>query len=72
MLPAIVLAAEAMVVVWFTVFITMMVSMYLDSRSLPLPRLDIAGRTFLGSAKLAFAVGMLALAGLTIFELPVS
>lgn len=71
MLPAIVLAAEGLVVVWFTVFITMMVSMYLDSKSLPRPRLDVAARTLLGSAKLAFAAGMAALVGLTIFELPI-
>lgn len=71
MLPAIVLAAEGLVVLWFGVFITMIVSMYLDSRSLPLPRLDVAGRMLLGSAKLAFAAGMTALAALTYFELPV-
>jgi hypothetical protein len=72
MLPAIVLVAEGLVVLWFTVFIGMMVSMYLDSRSmpLPLPRLDVAGRTLIGSAKLAFAVGMTALAALTYYEIP--
>ncbi|CTQ69946.1 hypothetical protein [Roseibium alexandrii] len=70
MLPAIVLVAEGLVVLWFTVFIGMMVSMYLDSRSMPLPRLDVAGRTLIGSAKLAFAVGMTALAALTYYEIP--
>jgi hypothetical protein len=35
MLPAIVLVAEGLVVLWFAVFIGMMVSMYLDSRSMP-------------------------------------
>ncbi|OJJ13136.1 MULTISPECIES: hypothetical protein [unclassified Roseibium] len=71
MLPAIVLVAEGLVVLWFAVFIGMMVSMYLDSRSMPLPRLDLAGRTLIGSAKLAFAVGMTALAALTYYEIPV-
>ncbi|MGS4885359.1 hypothetical protein [Roseibium sp. MB-4] len=71
MLPAIVLVAEGLVVLWFAVFIGMMVSMYLDSRSMPLPRLDVAGRTLIGSAKLAFAVGMTALAALTYYEIPV-
>ncbi len=70
MLPAIVLVAEGLVVLWFTVFIGMMVSMYLDSRSMPLPRLDVAGRTLIGNAKLAFAVGMTALAALTYYEIP--
>ncbi|MBO9420642.1 MULTISPECIES: hypothetical protein [Stappiaceae] len=70
MLPAIVLVAEGLVVLWFVVFIGMMVSMYLDSRSMPLPRLDVAGRTLIGSAKLAFAVGMTALAALTYYEIP--
>ncbi|WP_133948456.1 hypothetical protein [Roseibium sp.] len=70
MLPAIVLVAEGLVVLWFAVFIGMMVSMYLDSRSMPLPRLDVAGRTLIGSAKLAFAVGMTALAALTYYEIP--
>lgn len=70
MLPVIVLVAEGLVVLWFTVFIGMMVSMYLDSRSMPLPRLDVAGRTLIGSAKLAFAVGMTALAALTYYEIP--
>ncbi|MBO9423731.1 hypothetical protein J7444_03320 [Labrenzia sp. R4_1] len=70
MLPAIVLVAEGLVVFWFVVFIGMMVSMYLDSRSMPLPRLDVAGRTLIGSAKLAFAVGMTALAALTYYEIP--
>lgn len=71
MLPAIVLVAEGLVVLWFAVFIGMMGSMYLDSRSMPLPRLDLAGRTLIGSAKLAFAVGMTALAALTYYEIPV-
>ncbi|XYK82351.1 MAG: hypothetical protein ROO70_09110 [Labrenzia sp.] len=70
MLPAIVLVAEGLVVLWFAVFIGMMVSMYLDSRSMPLPRLDVTGRTLIGSAKLAFAVGMTALAALTYYEIP--
>ncbi len=70
MLPAIVLVAEGLVVLWFAVFVGMMVSMYLDSRSMPLPRLDVAGRTLIGSAKLAFAVGMTALAALTYYEIP--
>ncbi|MFN3131300.1 hypothetical protein [Roseibium sp.] len=70
MLPAIVLVAEGLVVLWFAVFIGMMVSMYLDSRSMPMPRLDLAGRTLIGSAKLAFAVGMTALAALTYYEIP--
>jgi hypothetical protein len=34
------------------------------------PRLDVAGRTLIGSAKLAFAVGMTALAALTYYEIP--
>ncbi|WP_305989135.1 hypothetical protein [Roseibium sp. MMSF_3544] len=71
MLVAIVLVAEALVVVWFTVFTLMLVSMYLDSRQLPMPKLDTAGRTLIGSAKLAFFTGMVALAVLTVFEMPV-
>ena len=70
MLIAIVLVAEALVVVWFGVFCLMLLSMYLDSRNMPLPRLDVAGRTLVGSAKLAFIVGMLALAILTALEIP--
>lgn len=70
MLTAIVLVAEALVVVWFAVFSIMVTSMYLDSRKLPLPKLDVAGRTLLGSAKLAFVTGMAALAVLTVLEIP--
>jgi hypothetical protein len=70
MLVAIVLVAEALVVVWFTVFCSMLMSMYLDSRKMPLPRLDVAGRTLIGSAKIAFITGMLALVVLTVMEIP--
>jgi hypothetical protein len=71
MLVAVVLVAEALVVVWFTVFSLMLLSMYLDSRQIPFPKLDVAGRTLIGSAKLAFATGMVALVALTVFEMPV-
>ncbi|MCX2723880.1 hypothetical protein [Roseibium salinum] len=70
MLTAVVLVAEALVVVWFAGFSIMVTSMYLDSRKLPLPKLDVAGRTLLGSAKLAFVTGMAALAVLTVLEIP--
>ncbi|WP_269583648.1 hypothetical protein [Roseibium sp. Sym1] len=69
MLVTIVLVAEALVAVWFTVFSLMLLSMYLDSRTMPLPKLDLAGRTLIGSAKLAFVTGMVALAAMTIFEI---
>lgn len=70
MLVGIVLIAEALVAVWFTVFSIMLMSMYLDSRNMPLPKLDVAGRTLIGSAKLAFVTGMIALVVLTVAELP--
>ncbi|WFE89014.1 hypothetical protein K1718_23085 [Roseibium porphyridii] len=70
MLIAIVLVAEVLVVVWFAVFSLMLLSMYLDSRDLPMPRLDTAGRSLIGSAKAAFITGMLALAILTVIEIP--
>ncbi|MES0880223.1 hypothetical protein [Roseibium sp. SCP14] len=70
MLVGVVLVAEALVAVWFTVFSIMLMSMYLDSRKMPLPKLDVAGRTLIGSAKLAFVTGMLALVVLTVAELP--
>lgn len=69
MLVTIVLVAEAFVAVWFIVFSLMLLSMYLDSRNMPRPRLDAAGRTLIGSAKLAFITGMVALAALTVFEI---
>lgn len=69
MLVTIVLVAEALVAVWFTVFSLMLLSMYLDSRGMPLPRLDVAGRTLIGSAKLAFVTGMVALAVMTVLEI---
>jgi hypothetical protein len=43
--------------------------MYLDSRGMPLPKLDVAGRTLIGSAKLAFITGIVALAAMTVFEI---
>ena len=70
MLVGVVLVAEALVAVWFTVFSIMLMSMYLDSRKLPMPKLDVAGRTLIGSAKLAFATGIVALAVLTVMETP--
>jgi len=69
MLVAIVLVAEALVAVWFIVFSLMLLSMYLDSRDMPRPKLDLAGRTLIGSAKLAFMTGMVALAVMTVFEI---
>ncbi|MEE4010974.1 hypothetical protein V1T76_02865 [Roseibium sp. FZY0029] len=69
MLVTIVLVAEALVFVWFTVFSLMLLSMYLDSRAMPLPKLDVAGRTLIGSAKLAFITGIVALAVMTALEI---
>ena len=69
MLVAVVLAAEALVAVWFTVFSLMLMSMYLDSRGMQLPKLDIAGRPLIGSAKLAFVTGTIALAIMTVLEI---
>ncbi len=69
MLSIVVLVAEALVVVWFAVFCCMMMSMYLDSRGMPLPKLDIAGRTLVGSARIAFMTGMTALVALTVAEI---
>jgi len=71
MLVAIVLVAEILVVAWFATFSLMLLSMYLDSRQMPVPKLDIAGRTLIGSAKLAFVTGIVALGALTVFEMPV-
>ncbi|WP_422039996.1 hypothetical protein [Roseibium sp.] len=71
MLVAIVLVAEILVVVWFAIFSLMLLSMYLDSRQMPVPKIDVAGRTLIGSAKLAFVTGLVALGALTVFELPV-
>ena len=71
MLVAIVLVAELLVVAWFVVFSLMLLSMYLDSRQMPVPKLDVAGRTLIGSAKLAFVTGIAALGILTVFEMPV-
>lgn len=69
MLVTTVLVAEALVAVWFIVFSLMLLSMYLDSRGMAIPRLDIAGRTLISSAKLAFVSGMVALAVMTILEI---
>ncbi|WP_421981583.1 hypothetical protein [Roseibium sp.] len=71
MLVAIVLVAEILVVAWFAIFSLMLLSMYLDSRQMPVPKIDVAGRTLIGSAKLAFVTGLVALGALTVFELPV-
>lgn len=71
MLVAIVLVAEILVVAWFAIFSLMLLSMYLDSRQMPVPKLDTAGLTLIGSAKLAFVAGLVALGALTVFELPV-
>nr|WP_319385998.1 hypothetical protein [uncultured Roseibium sp.] len=71
MLVAIVLVAEILVVVWFAIFSLMLLSMYLDSRQMPVPKIDVAGRTLIGSAKLAFVTGLVALGALTVFEMPV-
>ncbi|TYC62326.1 hypothetical protein FMN50_04800 [Rhodobacterales bacterium] len=70
MLVTAVLVAEVQVAGWFLVFSLMMLSMYLESRNLPQPKLDIAGRTLIGSTRFAFITGMLALAILTVLEIP--
>jgi len=69
MLVTIVLVAEALAAVWFSVFSLMLLSMYLDSRGMAQPKLDVAGRTLIGSAKLAFVTGMAALAVMTVLEI---
>lgn len=70
MLVTTVLVAEVLVAGWFLVFSLMMLSMYLDSRSLPRPKLDVAGSTLIGNAKFAFITGIVSLAVLTVFEIP--
>lgn len=70
MLVTTVLFAEVLVAGWFLVFSLMLLSMYLDSRNLPKPNLDIAGSTLLGSAKFAFITGLVSLAVLTVMEIP--
>ena len=69
MLPIIVLFAEALVVIWFAVFGSVVLSMYLDSRNMPSPKMDMVGRSLIGNAKLAFVVGMSALGVLTALEI---
>ncbi|MTI43367.1 hypothetical protein JM93_02133 [Roseibium hamelinense] len=68
MLEIIVIGAEALVVIWFAVFMTMIMSMYLDSRGMKQPVLTGAGRLLVLNAKFAFIVGMVALAALTVWE----
>ncbi|WP_428642097.1 hypothetical protein [Roseibium sp.] len=71
MLSTAVVVAEVLVAVWFIVFSIMLTSMYLDSRAMKQPNMDIAGRTLIGSARLAFATGLSALAVLTVLEITV-
>lgn len=68
MIQIVVLTAEIACALWFLAFCTMLNSMYLDSRQLPLPRLDKAGRLLLTNARAAFTVGLIALAGLAVWE----
>ncbi|NBN79023.1 hypothetical protein GWI72_12160 [Microvirga tunisiensis] len=68
MLEAVVLAAELLTLGWFLVFSGMLLSMYLDSRGMELPRLDGIGRSLILNARLAFAAGGLALLVLALVE----
>jgi len=63
-----VLGAEVLVVLWFAGFTTMITSMYLDSRKMEQPVLSGAGRLLVTHARIAFTVGMIALAALTVWE----
>jgi len=68
MIQTIVVVAEIACALWFLTFFTMLNSMYLDSRHLPLPRFDKAGRLLLTNARAAFTVGMIGLGGLAVWE----
>ncbi|NBN64491.1 hypothetical protein [Pannonibacter tanglangensis] len=68
MLEAVVLAAELLTLGWFLVFSGMLLSMYLDSRGMELPRLDGIGRSLILNARLAFTAGGLALLVLALVE----
>ncbi|MTI00636.1 hypothetical protein [Roseibium sp. RKSG952] len=69
MLETIVLVAEVLVFIWFSVFSIMLLSMYLDSRNMPKPVLSGAGRVLVSNARVAFGVGLVALTVLTIWEI---
>ena len=69
MLPAIVIIAEILVVVWFTLFLTMITSTYRDGLSYGKAKTDRASRAFLSQVKYAVLLGMSAVFVLTAVEL---
>lgn len=69
MLEMIVLTAEGLVVLWFVTFLTVMTNMYLEGRTMPLPKLEGAGLVLVQNAKIAFITGLTAVVLLTAWEI---
>ncbi len=54
----VILIAEAAAVMWFAAFCGLLVEQYRSSSGAPTSRPDAVGRTFVGNARLAHAVGL--------------
>ncbi|MDJ0943817.1 MAG: hypothetical protein QNJ30_10145 [Kiloniellales bacterium] len=62
-------AAEAATLLWFAAFLTLAHRLWLESRSLPRPRLDGGGRRLLFATRVGFAVGLTTLTVAVLSEL---
>ena len=51
-------AAEAATILWFAAFLVLSHRLWIESRSLPRPRLDGGSRRLLLATRLGFAVGL--------------
>lgn len=65
MIQAIVLGAEVLCALWFVLFFMMLTSMHREAGHMAPPFMDRFGRTLVTSARIAFALGMLVLFGLS-------
>ncbi len=62
-------AAEAATLLWFAAFLTLSHRLWVESRALPPPRLDGAGRSLLRATRVGFAVGLATLTTAVLVEL---
>lgn len=66
MLPYVVLAAEALVVVAFAVYTLMLVDLDAHARANPAPKRDATSEALVGGVQIAFAVGLVVLIVLSV------
>lgn len=69
MLPMIVLFAELLVFLWFTLFLWLITSSYLSGKNYGVPKVDLSGLTFLRHVRIFVVLGIGSVVALSLFAM---